>query len=722
MKRCLSILWVALWGCLIVPVSEAAAKVQVSLLVSHEVAQPGDTVTLGLQMKLPAKVHTYWRNPGDAGLPTTVEWELPAGFKVGATEWPVPEKLILTKIFAYAYDGEAILLMPLSIPADAAPGMVTIKGQADWLECTDEICLPAGGPVSASLTIGGERKPSAQAAVLEAARGRLPKFDPALRVTARWDGPATENERPLRIEWTPKKSPSAPDFFPFEAEAYKLENKTELLPSVAQRVSVRKIVTKNEAWPTNFGGLVLDETGPGRHEAFAVEVAIEPGGPGTGVGTAGAAGATGGAATGPQASLWLVLGFALLGGFILNFMPCVLPVIALKILSFVNQTREEPARARQLGLIYALGVWVSFLVIAGIVIGVKSAGGIASWGMQYQNPVFLIVITALVMLIALNLFGAFEITLGGSALGTAGELASREGKSGAFFNGMLATILGTSCTAPFLTFAIGYALSQPSWVTVLVFSTMAVGLALPYVAFTWNPRLMKFLPKPGAWMDSFKKAMGFPMLATGLWLFDVTLRHFNAGDAFWLAIFLLLTAFAAWMYGEFVQRSSRRRTLAWVTIMVTLGVAVGFVLERKLHWRNPVVAESSGPLPKEPGGIAWQKWSPAGIADARKAGRPVLVDFTAAWCPNCLVNKATSIEIESVREKLKAVNAVAMIGDFTRKDPAIAAELQRFGRNAVPLVLVYPADPAKEPIILPAILTPAIVLEALDAAANGKGS
>lgn len=726
MKRCLSILLLlAVWAWA-APSSEGATKVRVSLLVSHEVAQPGDTVTLGLQMIMPPKVHTYWRNPGDAGLPASVEWELPEGLKVGATEWAVPEKLVISKLFAYSYETEVILLMPLAIPANTKPGAIDIKGKADWLECTEELCLPANGAVSARLTIGAQRKESAQAAAFQAARARLPKSDPVLAVKARWEGPAKDESRALLIEWAPKSAPSNPDFFPFEAEGFKIEGATEVLQADSRIVTLRKSVTKQGNWPAKLSGLVLDQTGAGHHEAFAIEAAIENAADPTMAATSAAPGssAAGGGQVGvsSSASLGTVLLFALLGGLILNFMPCVLPVIALKILSFVNQTREEPGRARQLGLIYAAGVWASFLVIAGLVIGVKSAGGIASWGMQYQNPVFLVGMTALVMLIALNLFGAFEITLGGSALGAAGELASREGKSGAFFNGMLATVLGTSCTAPFLTFAIGYALSQPAWVTVVVFSTMAVGLAAPYVLLTWNPRLMKFLPKPGAWMDSFKKAMGFPMLATALWLFDVTLRHFGAGDAFWLALFLLLLALAAWIYGEFIQRGRRRRSLAFALMVATLALAVGFVLEGKLHWRNPVAASASGPLTNDPGGIAWQKWSPEAVAAARQAGKPVLVDFTAAWCLNCQANKASSIEIEPVRKKLKEIGAVALLGDFTKKDAAIAAELQRFERNAVPLVLVYPADASKAPIVLPAILTPSIVLEALEAAAKGKGS
>jgi thiol:disulfide interchange protein len=396
-------------------------------------------------------------------------------------------------------------------------------------------------------------------------------------------------------------------------------------------------------------------------------------------------------------------------------------VIALKVLSFVNQSGADPRRTRKLGLIYALGVLVSFAVLAGIIIAVQKAGGIASWGMQYQNPIFLVIMITLVTLIALNLFGVFEITLGGKAMGSASELASREGASGAFFNGVLATVLGTSCTAPFLALAIGYALSQPAFVTVLVFLMMGVGLAFPYVLLTSNPALLRLLPKPGAWMERFKIAMGFPMLATAVWLYGVAVQaHFGTTGAFWLAIFLLLVAFAAWLFGAFIQRGVQRRWLASVIALAAMVFAVVFVLEKRLSWRNPVYVENSAVSTASAVGIDWQKWSPDAVAKARAEGRPILVDFTAAWCLNCQANKISSIEIEPVEKKLKEIGAVAMLGDFTRKDRVIAEELRKFGRSAVPLVLVYSTDQNEAPRVLPELLTPGIVLEALNWAGKNK--
>ena len=411
-------------------------------------------------------------------------------------------------------------------------------------------------------------------------------------------------------------------------------------------------------------------------------------------------------------SLWTMLLFAFVGGLILNLMPCVLPVIALKILGFVSQASEHPARIRKLGLIYAGGVLVSFLALAALVIAVQSTGHRASWGMQFSNPPFLVALTALVTLVALNLFGVFEVTLGGSVLNPAGKLVSKHGAAGAFFNGVLATVLATPCTAPFLAPALGFAFAQPPGVVVLFFATIAAGLAAPYVVLTWQPAWLKFLPKPGAWMEKFKIAMGFPMLATAVWLYDVA-SAFYGERTWWLGIFLIILALAAWVFGEFIQRGRTRKTLAAAIALILLIAGYGYALEGQLHWRTALTEMTAEPLKTSAEGIDWQPWSAIALAAARAQGRPVLVDFTARWCLTCRANKALALEIPAVQAKLRELNAVALLGDYTHFPEDIGAELARFGRAGVPLVLVYPADAAMPPQVLPAVLTPGIVLEAL---------
>jgi thiol:disulfide interchange protein DsbD len=410
--------------------------------------------------------------------------------------------------------------------------------------------------------------------------------------------------------------------------------------------------------------------------------------------------------------------YAFIGGLILNIMPCVLPVIALKILGFVGESRSDPRHVRKLGLVYALGVLVSFTALAAVVIGVKAAGHRAGWGMQFGSPVFVVCLTTLVMLVALNLFGVFEVALGGRALDAAGGLASKHGAPGAFFNGVLATVLATPCTAPFLSIALGFAFAQKAPVILLMFLAVGIGLAAPYVVLSWNPAWLKFLPKPGAWMEKFKIAMGFPMLATAVWLLNLAAGSYG-GRVLWLGIFLVVVAFAAWVFGEFVQHGRAGKGVALTVVLISLAGGYAFALENQLRWRQPVAeADATGSLKESADGIDWQRWSPDAVAKARSEGRPIIVDFTADWCLTCQVNKKTSIEIPSVRAKLKSWNAVALLGNYTRFPDNITAELTRFNRAGVPLVLIYPKDPAAPPIVLPEILTPGIVLDALDRAAR----
>jgi len=323
--------------------------------------------------------------------------------------------------------------------------------------------------------------------------------------------------------------------------------------------------------------------------------------------------------------------------------------------------------------------------------------------MQFGSPIFLVCLTTLVTLVALNLFGVFEVTLGGRTLDAAGNLASRHGASGAFFNGVLATALATPCTAPFLGAALGFAFLQPPTTIVAIFLTVGLGLASPYFLLSWNPAWLKFLPKPGAWMEKFKIAMGFPMLATVVWLFNIAAASYGK-NVLWLGVFLVVVAFAAWIFGEFVQRGRKHKTAAAIVTLILLAGGYAFALEKELDWRTTM---------PEADGIDWQRWSPEAVAQARAAGKPVLVDFTADWCLTCQVNKKTSIEIPSVRAKLKELHAVALIGDYTRTPDNITTELNRYNRAGVPLVLVYPKNPDAQPIVLPEILTPEIVLNAL---------
>ncbi|MEO1863435.1 MAG: thioredoxin family protein, partial [Verrucomicrobiia bacterium] len=674
----------------------------VKLLLSHDAAKPGSTVMAGLALTMDDGWHTYWINAGEAGFATSVEWELPKGVTAGQVQWPMPGKFTAFGSIGYGYHDKTILLVPLAIAADIAPGQATISGKVSWLECK-ELCTPRDQQVSATLTIAGTAKLSADAAELDATKKKLPKADVRLAVKAWWDGAVKDDERTLLIEFDAGQAGADADFFSMPSESFDVSPESEVTASGDAKVRIKKTVMKFEgAWPRELAGLAVrslkdhDKT-----EAFEVKFPIL-------ASASGAAGTTMSQTPPPATadkSLWRMLLYAFIGGLILNVMPCVLPVISLKILGFVNQSKESPARVRLLGMLYGAGVVVSFLVLAGVVIGVKSAGELASWGMQMSNPQFVVLLTVLIMLVALNLFGLFEVTLG-SVGAAAGSVATREGAGGAFFNGVLATVLATPCTAPFLAPALGFAFTQTAAVIVLIFVTVALGLAFPYVALSWNPKLLRFLPKPGLWMEKFKVAMGFPMLATGVWLFTVSIEYYG-GRVLWFGIFLTVIAMAAWVFGEFFQRGIKRRGLALgIAGALTLGGVV-FGLEGQMQWRTPTdpLAAKAGVVQDFPGGIRWHRWSPEAVAKAREAGQPVLVDFTAKWCATCIWNKKTSIDIESVGAVMADKNFKAFRADYTRRPDYITEELRDRGRAGVPLVLVFPADKTREPEMLPELLT-----------------
>jgi len=714
------------------------AATSVRILLPVQTVKAGDAFVAGIQLDSKPGWHTYWLNGGDSGAPTTLDWRLPAGITASDIQWPTPERYADQDLVTYVYHGTQILLVPFKVAPGTPEGPLELSATAKWLECK-ESCLPQKAEIRTTLTVGPSTTPSPDAARLRDAQAQLPRPLPLESAHAAWDGPATGNERTLLITWTPPAGAGSPDFFPLADESFQVSTATERLALKPPAVVLRKKVTKFDGdWPRQVAGLLVrTESGKQPALAFATRLDIrETASTSAAVPPASGAAGTSLPTTSPSLppapattdaapptlrfTFLRAILFGFLGGLILNIMPCVLPVIALKILGFVRQSGSHAAETRKLGLIYGLGVWFSFLVLAGVVVGVQKATGIASWGMQFGNPVFLVILTTLILLVALSLFGVFEINLGGGAMDAAGELASKEGPSGAFFNGMLAVALATPCTAPFLAPALGYAFTADVLTIVLVFSAVAFGLASPYVVLSWKPEWLRFLPKPGNWMVHFKIAMGFPMLATALWLYTLAAKHFGEGGPLWLGIFLVGIALATWVWGEFAQRGRKYQTAGAVAAILLAGIAYGATLESELQWRAPRTAPTPSGIaaPASKDDIPWQPWSPEAVDAARKSGHPVFVDFTAEWCLTCKLNERSSINIASVRERLRSIDAVSLKGDHTLVPPAISKELQRHGRAGVPLVLVYPKDSAKAPLVLPEVLTPGIVLDALEKAAR----
>lgn len=702
--------------------THAASATSARLILPVESVKPGETFTAGVELQMKPGWHTYWRNGGDSGAPTTIDWSLPEGLKAGEIRWPTPETYEDLGLVTFVHHGTVTLLVPFEVAADAKPGPKTLSAKVKWLECEKQ-CVPGSGTIQGQLTVGDTSKAAPGAAQLRAAEEKIPKPAPAGTASAIWDGPATGDERALLLRWRNPPAQGTPDFFPYGGDGFEVVTATERLPGDGNEILLRKKVRKFEGdWPRQLGGLLVTVNAQ-RQPLSAAEVQVDlqtAGAAGTGAPASLSAGPRPTTPASPRLSFVRAMALAFLGGLILNIMPCVLPVIALKILGFVRQAGNRPAEVRKLGWIYGLGVWVSFLVLALAVVAVKQAAGIASWGMQFGNPIFLVGLTTLILLVALSLFGVFEINLTGRALDKAGDLTTKEGPAGAFFNGVLAVALATPCTAPFLAPALGYAFTADAFTILAIFTMVAFGLASPYVVLSWQPAWLKFLPKPGTWMEHFKVAMGFPMIATTIWLYTLAADHFGEGGPLWLGIYLVGISIAAWIWGAFVQRGHRRHALA---MTIAAGVALtsyAVVLEGELRWRAPIAkpdtASAASATQRDPDGIAWTPWSHEAVAKARAEGRPILVDFTARWCFTCKSNKAFAIEIESVRAKLRAINAVTLRADNTDLPRVIVEELQRFGRAGVPLVLVYPKDRTLEPIVLPEFLTPQIVLDALDKA------
>jgi thiol:disulfide interchange protein len=686
------------------------------LVLAADNARPGEQVMAGIYLQIDPGWHIFWKNAGQPTLPTVLKWQLPPGITAGEIQWPIPKKHVdrdenSLATITYVYEDEVVLLASLNIASDAAIGSAELTAELAFQECNKTTCVNANAKSEATLQIGTESKPSADLPLITAWQNRLPKPEAALGLRGIWDkANAAGDTRPATFEWNSASPVVAADFFPYESQAYEVQPETKLLPNQSGKARLQILVKKTSGpWPSQISGVLVQGQETARVGYEAAVPMTEPG-------AAAAGNAANDFPTEDRSFLRMLL-YAFVGGLLLNVMPCVLPVIALKILGFVRDAQNQPGRVRKLGIVYSLGVLVSFVGLALITLSLKAAGHAAGWGFQFGNPYFIVAMTTLVTLIALNLFGVFEITLSSHALTAASGLASKEGVAGAFFNGLLATVLATSCSAPLLAPAIGFASSLRSTGSLLLFwLTVGLGLAAPYLLLSFQPGWLRFLPRPGPWMNRFKVAMGFPMLGAAVWLCSIAAVHY--GDrTWWIAAFLVFLAVAAWVYGEFVQRGSKHRVLALLLVLLLLGSGYFLALERQLDWRRPLTALASNGRAKgvEPRGLEWQAWSPEAVAAGRAASRPVVVDFTATWCPNCNIIVKPAFETAKVQKKLREVNALCLVADYSLPSPAITEELQRYQRDGVPLVLIYPRNASLPPLVfdLPRSST---IVKALDQA------
>jgi len=673
----------------------ATEQVKAQLVASVDAVHPGDEILVGVHQQIIPHWHTYWRNPGDSGLATTIDYQLPDGATAGEIQWPTPSRITLGPIVNYGYENEVTLLNKIKVPREsAAGGVFTINAKVKWLVC-EELCIPQKVELTLDLPVvlagvdAGQGSP-----LIEQARASLPAVSP-------WPISLAYNKELLSFQIADVKGQSATIknvwFYPAEwgkvnhgaeqnwqLSGDKLE--LQLKPGEAP-------LTKDE---TLTGVLAVTEDGANGlvTRGYIVKVSGVEVATGISVIKAGE----------PNIVLTTALLLAFLGGIILNLMPCVFPVLSIKALSLIKHAQHDQRQTRLQGLAYTLGILVSFGLLGGVLIAVKATGAEIGWGFQFQSPLFVLAVAYLMFAVGLSLSGVFSI--GGSIAGVGSSLAERPGYSGSFFTGVLATIVATPCTAPFMGAALGFALTQPPASLLAVFFFLGLGLALPYLLLSQWPYLQRFLPKPGVWMDKLKQGLAFPMYGAAVWLVWVLAQQAGVNAVAVALGGMVVIAFAAWVY-EFTKHGGNlaQRSGAVVTVLA-LGVALagGYV----------GVDTHAAPLKAE---LAenYEPYSAALLFELRSQGKPVFLNMTAAWCISCLVNEKVALSQPSVIETFKRGGINYLKGDWTNRDPEITKLLAEFGRSGVPLYVFYPAGAGNSSnrVVLPQLLTPEIVTQAV---------
>lgn len=675
-------------------------NIRAELVSEVSEVKAGEPFWVGLHFAIRPKWHTYWKNPGDSGLPTEINWKLPAGAKADPIVWPAPTFFDIGGIINYGYHDDVVLLTKITPPADAT-GPLVLNADANWLVCED-VCIPEEGKFSLSLPVGPTAKPGSTdtRALFDKARRTVPMESPW---PARF-GLSKAGDPTLVIDAKGLKADTIRDAYFFPAEWGPVANMAKQSVSVTAngiRIPLKKGDAKAAAPQQIAGTLVLTEkTGGGeQRQAFDIvakhDAAVAASTPITAVGA-------------ESISLVQALLFALLGGLILNLMPCVFPVLAMKAAAFVRHGGHARSAMRRDALSYTAGVLVAFGAMATVVVAIRASVGDVSWGFQFQSPIFSLLVAYLFFVIGLNLAGMFEV--GGSLAGVGQGLTAKSGTTGAFFTGVLAVVVATPCTAPFMAAALGFALSQPAPQTFAVLLAMGLGLALPFLALATVPALQRLMPRPGLWMDRLRQFLAFPMFASAVWMIWVLTQQTGPDGVIYALGGMVLIAFAIWL-----MRISSAGTLGnWLRRgLAAAAVLLAFAAVLKLE-DGPAAASSAGAPSQGVSFEGWERFSRDRMTEAAAAGKPVFVDFSAAWCITCLVNERVALETPAVRQAFAQTGTVKLKGDWTNRDPEITGLLKELGRAGVPLYL-YWAPGAPSPKILPQVLTEASVIAELQA-------
>jgi len=660
-------LWLLLLAWLLLPchvlASESTpvvtARTTATLVATADPNQPG-TLRVALRLRIAPGWHTYWKNPGDAGAPPELTLNLPEGVTAGPIEWAAPARMPEGTLMTYGYAGEVLFPVRLTSPGS----LDRIEAEATWLVCKD-ICVPEEGRFTLDALTGSSNEDA-----LFAAHDRLV---------------------PRPAPWTTRLAPdgrlgvAGPELNPGTVhEAWFIPDRPDAIRHDApQALSVGSdgftlglALLNPPAGPALTGVLsIRDPTG--RVAAFTIA-------------------ATPGPVASSNTPLLQVLGFALLGGLILNLMPCVFPVLAMKAMALARGAATRQVRAHALS--YTTGVLVSFAALGFALVAGRSAGLAMGWGFQFQSPVFLVAMTWLMVVIGLNLSGVFQI--GGRIAGTGATLAAKGGHAGSFFTGLLAVLVATPCTAPFMGSALAAGLAAPPAVTLAVFLALGLGLAAPYTMLAIWPALGHRFPRPGPWMERLRQLLAFPMYGTAVWLLWVVSQSAGPDGVLVAGAGAVALALGAWAFGTTQAGAGLARGVGRAALILAMGAAMALLFG--LDSAPPATSSSNRA----------DAYSAERLSELRQQGRPVFVNMTAAWCVTCLVNERIALRTDAVVQAFTASGITYLKGDWTRQDPAITAYLRDFNRDGVPLYVFYPAG-GLPPVVLPQILTESIVLRAI---------
>jgi thiol:disulfide interchange protein len=639
---------------------------------------PGGTLQLGLVLTLEEHWHVYWINAGDSGEPPKITWTLPTGLTAGPMQFPTPSRLPLGPLMDFGYEDTVAFPVLLTASPKLKPGPVHLDAKVSWLVCR-EVCIPGKANLGLNLTVGpASAAPAEPAGALGEALTLIPKpFFPDARLTI------TGGKSDLVFTLITGERETNAEFYPFDQEqiANAADQQIEPLPD-GVRLRVQRAPELTKLPKQMHGVFKLSDTA-----AYEFTAPVTPGEIPVTISKANT-----GAATSTLTSLGAI-GLAFLGGIILNLMPCVFPVLFLKGLALVQSSGEERSRLRSHGLVYTLGILVSFWAIVAVLLILRAGGTQAGWGFQLQSPIFLAVLASGIFFFALSLAGQFELGLSLTSAG--GELAKKQGYTGSFFTGVLATVVATPCTAPLMGAAIGFALAQPAPITFAVFTALGLGLATPYLLLSFQPAWTRILPRPGAWMEIFKQLTAVIFFATVIWLTYVYGSLFTGSQSIYqvallLGCFLLL-AVAGWVLGKWPAKWPSA-----ITAVVLAAIALAIPLYQ----------------PKDTN-LVWQPYSRQTLDAARAAGHPVFIDFTAAWCLSCQVNERLVLRSKDVQRKFADANVTLLKADWTQYDAEITKELASLNRSGVPTYVIYPTPNTSPADVLPELLTKDIVLTAL---------